>query len=409
MHGSSRPDPPTASRKASKRRSRSPARDRRSWNGIGSGDKSDVRMGGMTNSFAARGGSRHRGNGVQPLEKEKAQYWKGQPSYPGVNNDFADPYLASESTPEGRDTLRRAEYFPAPKGSKEAETEAAIERALRLLASSDLTPSEIPGRFILSCTAEEQQHLCRNLNALTAHASAAVHHQQYGSFDNANNIAENTATPIGTFGLGPIMENMCDLAIGVQDTDRANSIHGPVVGDRRPLILMNNEEGTLQVASITSFGGADGNGRGIPPPGKEKEYALLVDELASDPESSPGVRILGCSGATLKPQGSWVRLSRFHELPEWAPIEWSSGKISIAAHDVLADAFNFATRHPLRQDGESRKIRRAIELREVGGNAAQREERGKRQQREMKEIIEREERLKAQKYGSRGESERPGE
>ncbi|KAI7554418.1 hypothetical protein KC331_g567 [Hortaea werneckii] len=222
-------------------------------------------MGGMTNSYAARGSLQNRGNSVQPLEKEKLQYVKGQPDYPGVNNDFADPYLASESTPEGRDTLRRAEYFPAPSGSKEAETEAGIERALRLLTSRELRPAEIPGRFIRSCTPEEQQNLCRNLNAINAHASAAVHIQKYGSFDRANNIAENTTTPIGTFGVGPIIENMCDLAIGVQDTDRTSSTHGPVIGDRRPLILMNNEGGTLQVAAITSFGGADGNGRRAPP------------------------------------------------------------------------------------------------------------------------------------------------
>ncbi|KAI6842002.1 hypothetical protein KC340_g2149 [Hortaea werneckii] len=366
-------------------------------------------MGGMTESFAARGSSRNRTNGVQPLEKEQAQYWKGQPDYSGVNNDFADPYLASASTPESRDTLNRAEYFPAPSGSKEAETEAVIERALRRLASSDLKPAEIPGRFIRSCTAEQQQYLCRNLNALTAHASAAVHHQQYGSFDSANNVVENTTTPIGTLGLGPIMENMCDLAIGVQDIDRTNSTHGPVIGDRRPLILMNNEGGTLQVASITSFGGAVGNGRRAPPRGKEKEYALLVDELASGQDSSPGVRVVGCSGAMLKQQGSWVRLSRFHELPAWAPMEWSNGRISIAAHAVLADAFNFASGHILRDVGESRKIRRAIELRKVGGDAAQREERGNKQQREMKEIIETEERLKAQKNCSKEQSEHSGE
>ncbi|KAI7155098.1 hypothetical protein KC349_g7221 [Hortaea werneckii] len=348
------------------------------------------------------------GNSAQPLEKEKAQNRERHPDYPGVNNDFADPYLASESTPEGRDTLRRAGYFPAPSGSKEAEIEAEIERTLRLLASRDLTPAEIPGRFIRSCTPEEQQYLCRNLNAINAHASAAVHIQKYGSFERANNIAVNTTTPIGTFGVGPIMENMCDLAIGVQDTDRTSSTHGPVIGDRRPLILMNNEGGTLQVAAITSFGGADGIGRRAPPRDKEKEYALLVDELASDPKPSPGVRILGCSEAMLKPQGSWVRLSRFHELPEWAPIEWSSGRISIDAHAVLADAFNFGSGHILREIGESRKIRQKIELRKVGGDTAQREERGKKQKRDMKEIIEREERLKAQKDGSREQSEHSG-
>ncbi|KAI7368519.1 hypothetical protein KC354_g2609 [Hortaea werneckii] len=366
-------------------------------------------MGGMTNSYAARGSLRNRGNSVQPLEKERLQYVKRQPDYPGVNNDFADPYLASESTPEGRDTLRRAEYFPAPSGSKEAETEAGIERALRLLTSRELRPAEIPGRFIRSCTPEEQQYLCRNLNAINAHASAAVHIQKYGSFDRANNIAGNTTTPIGTFGVGPIMENMCDLAIGVEDTDRKSSTHGPVIGDRRPLILMNNEGGTLQVAAITSFGGADGNGRRAPPRVKEKEYALLVDELASDPKPSPGVRMLGCSGAMLKPQGSWVRLSRFHELPEWAPIEWSSGRISIDAHAMLADAFNLASGHILREIGESRRIRKEIELKKVGGDAAQREERGKKQERDMKEIREREERLKAQKNGSGEQSEHPGE
>lgn len=119
--------------------------------------------------------------------------------------------------------------------------------------------------------------------------------------------------------------------------------------------------------------------------------------------------MLGCSGAMLKPQGSWVRLSRFHELPEWAPIEWSSGRISIDAHAMLADAFNFASGHILNEIGESRRIRKEVELRKVGGDAAQREERGKKQERDMKEIREIEERLKAQKNGSGEQSEHPGE
>ncbi|KAI6858949.1 hypothetical protein KC338_g7486 [Hortaea werneckii] len=233
---------------------------------------------------------------------------------------------------------------------------------------------------------------------MTAHAFATVYRQMYGALDRARNTEKNQSIAEGTIGFGPVVEFMYDFGIGVQDADRIDSIHGPIICDRRPLILLSNaKRGILQVASITSFGGADGKGRGAPPPGKEDEYAQLVDELASDNAASSEKRLIACSWTGTKPQGSWVRLSRFHELPGWTPIQWGMGMISVAAHEVLADGFNFSPDHVLRKEGISRKARQETIVEAAGGDAAKREERGKRQQRQMGSIRQQEELRKASK------------
>ncbi|GAB1742921.1 hypothetical protein NU219Hw_g8623t1 [Hortaea werneckii] len=325
----------------------------------------------------------------------------------GMQNQFAGPYIASPDTPEGRNTLQRAEYRPVPSNSIESDTRRLIAPMLEMAASRDLTPAEIPGEFFLTVSAEEQLRLCRFLSILLSHSAAGVYRHVYGNFDKGRNIKNNKSTALGTIGLGPITEVLYDFGVGVHDTDRANSTHGPTIGDRRPLILLDKgTHGMMRVASITSFGGSDGNGRGAPPPGGEDEYALLVDELASDPPGLSVKRTIRYSGAAMKSTGSWVRLGRYHELPYSTPIGWNMGRISIDAHDVLADAFNFAAGHPLRAAGISRKQRKATELEDAGGDAATREERGRRQEREMNQIREREQ---MQKIARKEQEGRQGE
>ncbi|KAI6881865.1 hypothetical protein KC363_g8693 [Hortaea werneckii] len=316
--------------------------------------------------------------------------------YQGMQNQFADPYIASPDTPEGRDTLRRAEYRPVPDDSIEADARRFITPMLEMVASRNLTPAEIPGEFFMNVNADEQLRICRNLSILLSHSAAGVYRHTYGNFNKARNVKNNKGAALGTIGLGPITEVLYDFGVGVHDTDRANTTHGPTIGDRRPLILLDKgSHGMLRVASITSFGGSDGNGRGAPPPDGEDEYALLVDELASDPPGLSGKNVVRYSGSAMKPKGSWVRLGRYHELPYSTPIEWNLGRISIDAHGVLADAFKFAADHPFREQGIVRRQKRATELEEAGGDAATREERGKRQEREMSQIREREQMQKS--------------
>ncbi|KAI7192764.1 hypothetical protein KC316_g4941 [Hortaea werneckii] len=318
-----------------------------------------------------------RADSVADLQFAMGMPLERRPFYQGMQNQFADPYIASPGTPEGRDTLQRAEYRPVPDTSIEADARRLITPILEMVASHQL-------------------RICRYLSILLSHSAAGVYRHVYGDFNKARNIKNNKGTALGTIGIGPITEVLYDFGVGVHDTDRANSTQGATIGDRRPLILLDKgSHGMLRVASITSFGGSDGNGRGAPPPGGEDEYALLVDELASDPPGLSGERLIRNSGSAMKPKGSWVRLGRYHELPYSTPIEWNMGMISIDAHDVLADAFNFAAGHPFRARGISRRQRKATELEEAGGDAATREARGRRQEREMNQIREKEQMQKS--------------
>ncbi|KAI7214169.1 hypothetical protein KC333_g6156 [Hortaea werneckii] len=392
------PNSPRTSHYLSRDRSRSPQRNTHEESWSRQPNLSDVYMGGMTRSRTTRRNWQTGDTRFPASYPETTNDHERRSRYQGMENEYADPYIASSDTPEGLDNLERAEYVPAPNQSQEANTERQVEALIRMLASQKLTPAAIPGHLFRSFATAAKETISQTLNIMTAHASAAVYRQTYGTLDRARNAEKNQSIDVGTIGFGPVIEFMYDFGIGVQDTDRINSTHGPIICDRRPLILLNNtKRGILQVASITSFGGADGNGRGAPPPGKEDEYARLVDELASDHASPSEKRLIACSWTGTKPQGSWVRLSQFHELPSWIPIQWDMGMISAAAHEVLADGFNFAPDHVLRKEGIMRKARQKTTLEAAGGDAAKREERRKRQQRQMEIIRQQEELNKVEK------------
>ncbi|KAI7270004.1 hypothetical protein KC345_g7490 [Hortaea werneckii] len=196
-------------------------------------------MGGLTNSHATKRNRQTNGQNVHCSSPETDKSLERRPYYQGVQNQFADPYIASPDTPEGRDTLRRAEYRPVPDNSTEADATRVITLLLDMVASRDLTPAEIPGEYFMTVNAEEQQRICRNLSILLSHSAAGVYRHIYGNFDKARNTKNNKGTALGTIGLGPTTEVLYDFGVGVHDTDRANSTHGPTIGDRRPLILLD--------------------------------------------------------------------------------------------------------------------------------------------------------------------------
>ncbi|KAK4549460.1 hypothetical protein LTR36_006457 [Oleoguttula mirabilis] len=273
---------------------------------------------------------------------------------PGRLNKFADPYVLSENTAEGRDMLQRDEFKPAPQGSQEQVTEQQVTAFIHYLASTKLKPAEIPGHVIRQLEIQQLRQLSENLTILGSRPMGALVVQNYGELDKVANARNNTAVKMSAFGKGAIVENLFDLGIGVDDTDRFNSVHGPGIGDCRHIVLIDRVGGNMHVAAVTAFGGADNNGAGRPPVGQEDEYALLLDEMDTTTAVPPGITmVIRCSHVLLTmPTSSYVRLSKTFELPIWTSVKWS-GHADIGGHKTLADAFRYGESHKLRVEGEN--------------------------------------------------------
>ncbi|KAK5125028.1 hypothetical protein LTR85_001219 [Meristemomyces frigidus] len=313
------------------------------------------------------------------------------------SNKYADPYMLSESTREGRDMLLRDEFKPAPPGSPELLVEQQLTSLLQFLGSRDLKPAEIPGHLFRNLNGQQLRQVFMIINILGAHPAAALSRELYGDPDYAESTRKNSEMRPGAFGEAPISENLFDTRIGCHDTDRSNSIHGPLIGDRRHIILLKNTGSKLQVASITAFGGADGNGSGKPPRGQEHEYDFLLEENDTTTQIPAGITVVIRYSHVVftKPTSSYVRLSMYFELPSSASIAWS-GHASIKSHKTLADAFRFDEDHDLRAEGERQAHELAMKAREMGNDNEKLQERKERQERELREGRERKERDEAE-------------
>ncbi|RMY24822.1 hypothetical protein D0867_01120 [Hortaea werneckii] len=297
---------------------------------------------------------------------------------------FADPYLLCKDTKQGQAIHRAAEFRPSAAGSSEARTEGQIASMLDTLASRPLRPAEIPGHRVLSYSSQQISQLWQSWSIIGSHLAAAVYREKYGELDRAKNALENSKATVGHFGIAPISDILYDSAIGVDDIDRTNGIHGAGLGDQRHIILLNKaDDGRLEVAAVTSFGGASGESKGRPPRGQEHNFGLLITELDQAPA---GTCVIRYSEVPLtKPGSSWVRLNQIFKLPAWAPVTWGKGRIGLESYDVIADAFKFEVGHRLRVEGARRKREWNAKVASCGYDATKLEERRIRQEREMKQ------------------------
>ncbi|KAI7238939.1 hypothetical protein KC330_g2254 [Hortaea werneckii] len=244
-------------------------------------------MGGMTNSHATKRNRQTNGQNVQFSPSQMGMPLERRPFYQGMQNQFADPYIASPDTPEGRDTLQRAEYRPVPDTSIEADARRLITPILEMVASRDLMPAEIPGEFFLTVNAEDQLRICRYLSILLSHSAAGVYRHVYGDFNKARNIKNNKGTALGTIGIGPITEVLYDFGVGVHDTDRANSTQGATIGDRRPFILLDKgshgeeTKPTLRESNVDE--GHVGSGDPVTAHAQEPRHVPSPPESIQDP------------------------------------------------------------------------------------------------------------------------------
>ncbi|GAB1742919.1 hypothetical protein NU219Hw_g8621t1 [Hortaea werneckii] len=301
-----------------------------------------------------------------------------------AGDHFADPYLLCKDTKQGQDTYRAAEFRPASPGSSEARTEGQIASMLDTLASRPLKAAEIPGHRVFSYSHREINQLWQSWNMIGSHLAAAVYRDKYGELDRAKNVRENSKATVGCFGVAPISDILYDSAIGVDDIDRTNGIHGAGIGDQRHIILLNKaDDRRLEVAAVTSFGGARGESKGKPPWGQEHHFGLLITEFDQVPA---GTCVIRYSEVPLtKPGSSWVRLNQIFKLPAWAPVSWGKGQIGIESYNVIADAFKFEVGHRLRVEGARRKREWNAKVASCGSDATKLEERRIRQEREMKQ------------------------
>lgn len=364
-------------------RSRSPRRQSYGhYNQAVNGD-SDVYMAGMSFSYhngysgpkSSNKDSRHPIDHANPLH-DRIQLEAG--------GHFADPYLLCKDTKQGQDTYRAAEFRPAALGSSEARTEGQIASVFDSLAARPLRPAEIPGHRVFSYSSQEINQLWQSWSIIGSHLAAAVYREKYGELDRAKNARENSKATVGYFGVAPISDILYDSTIGVDDIDRTNGVHGAGLGDQRHIILLNKaDDGRLEVATVTSFGGARGESKGRPPRGQEHHFALLITELDQAPA---GTCVIRYSEVPLtKPGLSWIRLNQIFKLPAWAPVTWGKGRIGIESYDVIADAFKFEAGHRLRVEGARRKREWNAKVASCGDDATKLEERRIRQEREMRQ------------------------
>ncbi|RMY25713.1 hypothetical protein D0867_00540 [Hortaea werneckii] len=255
---------------------------------------------------------------------------------------------------------------------------------LDTLASRPLKPAEIPGHRVLSYSSREISQLWQSWNILGSHLAAAVYREKYGELDRAKNARENSKATVGYFGIAPISDILYDSAIGVDDIDRTNGIHGAGLGDQRHIILLNKaDDGRLEVAAVTSFGGAQGESKGKPPRGQEHHFGLLITELDQAPA---GTQVIKYSEVPLtKPGSSWVRLNHIFKLPAWAPVTWGKGRIGLESYDVIANAFKFEVGHRLRVEGARRKREWNAKVASCGDDATKLEARRIRHERGMRQ------------------------
>lgn len=255
---------------------------------------------------------------------------------------------------------------------------------LDTLASRPLRPAEIPGHRVLSYSTQEISQLWQSWSIIGSHLAAAVYREKYGELDRVKNTRENSKATVGSFGVAPISDILYDSAIGVDDIDRTDGIHGAGLGDQRHIILLNKaDDGRLEVAAVMSFGGASGESKGRPPRGQEHHFGLLITELDQAPA---GTCVIRYSEVPLtKPGSSWVRLNQIFKLPVWAPVTWGKGRVGLESYDVIADAFKFEAGHRLRVEGARRKREWNAKVASCGDDAKKLEARRIRQESEMKQ------------------------
>ncbi|RMZ31585.1 hypothetical protein D0859_04302 [Hortaea werneckii] len=292
---------------------------------------------------------------------------------------FADPYLLCKDTIQGQDTYRAAEFRPAAPGSSEVRTEGQIASVFDTLASRPLQPAEIPGHRVFSYSSRELNQLWQSWSIIGSHLAAAVYRERYGELDRARNARENSKATVGYFGVAPIFDILCDSAIGVDDIDRTNGIHGAGLGDHRHIILLNKaDDGRQGRGSHVFWWGTR------PPRGQEHNFGLLITEFDQAPA---GTCVIKYSEVPLtKPGLSWVQLNQIFKLPTWAPVSWGKGRIGIESYDVIADAFKFEVGHRLRVEGARRKREWNAKVASCGDDATKLEARRIRQEREMRQI-----------------------
>ncbi|KAI7368533.1 hypothetical protein KC354_g2611 [Hortaea werneckii] len=205
--------------------------------------------------------------------------------------------------------------------------------------------------------------LWQSWSIIGSHLAAAVYREKYGELDRAKNARENSKATVGSFGVAPISDILYDSAIGVDDIDRTNGIHGAGLGDQRHIILLNKaDDGRLEAAAVTSFGGARGEGKGKPPRGQEHHFGLLITELDQAPTGTCVIR--------------------YSEVPLTKPGSYGSGSIKSSS---FPRGLLFEVGHRLRVEGARRKREWNAKVASCGYDATKLEERRIRQERAMKQ------------------------
>lgn len=388
------------------------ARERRYWverNGFGDGRGSDERYGGGRSGQRSRradsyvpsngglsGGRRGSGTALRDrsrspenLRREamtrQREALRRRPTYPGSQNQYADPFMANSIGDVGQDVLSRPEFTPALPGSAEARTRVNLTN--QLLTTQQLSPGDIPGQYIRNLDKPRLEQLAINQNIIGAHIHAALHVQKYGKVDREAVIDRNQEQPMGKVGNGPVQEHLFDWSTGIDSLDRTSSKRGAGITKDRYIILTRTRKGWLQVVTATAFGGSDGNGRGQPAADFMEEYAHFLEAQESARHTPRGMGVLRYAHVPLT-KDTFIRYSLPQWIPEDTPITWY-GNITVDSYSTLADLMELSESHPLRQEGRRQKQRLEDEQKI--------HERKEKQEREMREILEREEKKKAEK------------
>ena len=277
---------------------------------------------------------------------------------------FADPIIDHDRAAGRRPPLpgvanySAVEYTKHPHGCPPTAAGLALKTYVDSMKDKKLKPEDIPGDYILNLQHKEPKTLADNHNLIGAQIYGKMYKDLYSRerFCTSNTEAANRWLP-GRLFTGPILEQLFDDNIGIDDSDRTTTIRGSVIGKDRVDLLMRAQGSASGQVSGQVISGTSISGKGKPPAQFQDEYIRIVhedEELHLDAEEAGRIPIIRFRGASdLFKKITYLRFTRTNWVNLAKTPNANEGTIVYEDFEKVADLMELKLDHEFRAEGRS--------------------------------------------------------
>lgn len=195
-------------------------------------------------------------------------------------------------------------------------------------------------------------NLARTIKVIEAHICARLYDEKYKAEKWQKTLEQIQAiAQLGVVFLGQFFDKMCDDAIGIDNLDRTNGIHGAGIDKDRIVVILKRLAKEALVLAGYAFGDYE-----EPPPELRAEHAHLKPRNDdSNPEEARGLPVIRFWGLDELKKITYLRWTR----PVWIPLRRTPfaklGELVAEDYPTLADLVGLEANHPFRVEGQRLK------------------------------------------------------